>query len=173
VSTKATHDLTLNKTVETRAFRAIEQVLKNDPILMRAVNKFVAWRGEDDDMYGVEKDITATICPFLKISPWPSQSAWITEGQHSMDFIVRIQVAVVGTKFDNLSNFWGAIRNAIFPQSSIAASNAVEAILRGPNQDQVTRPTITMSAYGVTADDVGARLLIADGTIKFGLLVNT
>ncbi len=169
MSTKATQDLDLIQAIETRAFRAVERVLKNDHVLSRVVNKFVAWRGEDLDV----QELQYSFCPWLKISPWPAESHWVTEIQHDMPIVIRIQAAVRGTKFDNLANFWNAIRLAIFP-ADITKAHEVQDVLRGaPTNDVVTRPEILLSAYGVITDETGLRMLIADGTVRFGLLVKT
>lgn len=170
MSTKATPDLELPDGKETRAFAALVQVLKNDVVLQRTVKTFLHSDGSDRDFFTP----AFALCPFLEIAPWPTASDWVTEGQHEMPLTIRIMCAVQGTKFKNIGNFWHAIRLAIFPQSSVAAAQAVSNILRGaPTYDLATNYVIKLSAYGATKDEEGQRMMIADGTIQIGLLIPT
>src|SRR5580765_6845557 len=120
---KTTHDLNLPDCEETLAFRALETVLKNDGLFSRTINKFSAWRGEDLDAM----ELSFSMCPYLAIGPAAQESDWVTESQHSMPMYVRFLIAVKGTKYDNLANFWGIIRSAIFPFDN-ADAEAVRAI---------------------------------------------
>ncbi len=166
MSTKAAPNLQIPRSIETACFRAICQVLRNDSVLGPATNTFVSWTDSDQDLY----DPAWALCPWLKVSPFPTASDWITESQHSSPITLRVQLAVRGLNVDNLLNYFGAVRNAIFPQSSIAALNAVQQVLMGAG---ILKPTITLAGYGHSVDDEGLRILIADATIRFALFVGT
>jgi hypothetical protein len=143
-------------------------VLKSDPVLGPVTNTFVTWDDDDKDLY----DPTWSMCPWMKISPFPSESDWITESQHTSPMVVRIQVAVQGTLVDNLMDYWALVRAAIFPQT-VAAANAVETILMNSAGGRINKPTIQLSGYGFSVEDSGLRMLIADGTIRFGMFLQT
>jgi hypothetical protein len=152
---------------ETASFRAFERVLKDDPILGPAVKTWVTWTGSNDDLL----EPTFSSCPYLRLSPYPTSSDWVSEGQHKMPLTVNIQAAVAGTRADNLLNLWNAVRLALFPQSSVAAAEAVRTVLQAAG---VSKPTLRISAYAVGIDEKsGCRLLIADGTIEFNMLIST
>ena len=87
---------------ETQAFRAFETVLKDDPTLSPIVRTWVTWTGSNDDLL----EPTFSNCPYIRLSPFPAGSDWVTEGQHSSPLVIRIQAAVSGSRADNLLNFW-------------------------------------------------------------------
>ena len=164
-------DLQIPLSVESASFRAIESVLKNDPTLGPLLRHFSAWRDEDADLMEPEWGL----CPYLRISPSPIESDWVTEGQHTGGFALNVQLAVQGTRIDNLMNFWAVVRNAIWPQD-ITASNAVAQKIRGAHQDieGVTKPRIQTSGFQPSEpDEMNRRMLIAAGSIFFPMLLRT
>jgi hypothetical protein len=165
---QATQDLNLPDAPETLVYRAVERVLKNDKVIQAITHTFVAWNGEALDL----DEPTYSKCPYLRINPFPTESNWVTESQHDMPVQVRIQIMVRGTKFDNLANYWHAIRRAFFPLD-VAEAEAVRAVLRGVDQSLVTKPSINMNAYSIGAEVDGLRMSLGEGAIKFGLLVRT
>lgn len=146
-------------------FRAIEKVLRNDATFSRACNTMLAWSGTQDDT----KDPAWALCPYCRISPAPTSSDWATERQHHMPISIQVEMAVQGTDFDQLGNFWGAMRSAFFP-TSIAAKNDIQDLLMGAG---VTRPVIRLAAFGPTIDDENNFILIGRGSIEFNSLVTT
>lgn len=164
MGTKATQDIQgLPPTKEARAFDALVQAFRNDPGIKDHINTFVHCEGVDRDFF----QPAYNLCPYLEIAPWPTESDWITEGQHFMPLSLRIMCAVQGTKFSNIANWWGVIRTAFF-------TPATQLLLTGGSiGDLVTKPTIKLNAYGATKDDQGLRMMIADGTVQLGLLIST
>jgi hypothetical protein len=152
---------------ETLAFRAFEQVLKDDEKLAAAVRTWSTFRGDDTDLVMVP---VAAECPFVRLSGWPSESRWETERQHRMTLVVRIGIAVVGTNSDNLMNLSSAIRRALFPQDNTGLRDAIQAALMNA---QVSRPEITLNAYGVQADKDGVPINMGEGTYQFVMLIGT
>lgn len=149
-------------------YRAVERVLRNDATLQAITRTFVAWNGEDLDL----EPPTYNMCPYLRINPFPQEAAWITESQHNMPVEIRIQIMVKGTKFENLSNYWHAIRRAFFPLD-ISAAEAVRAVLRGIDESLVTKPTIHMNTYQMSPEVDTLRMSLGEGAITFGLFVKT
>ena len=167
MGTKSTPDLVLPKAQETAIFRTVEHVLARDPLLSSHVNTFLAMRGEDQDFF----EPAVSLCPYLEIAPWPTESGWLTEGQHESPLTVRIMCAVKGTNSDNLMNFWAAVRAALFPQVQPQRGLVIaQFVAIGVG---VSRPTIRLNAYGATKDKEGLRMCIADGTVTFWTAINT
>lgn len=165
---KTTYDLDLPDCEETLAFRALEQVLKNDGLFSRTVNKFSAWRGEDLDAM----ELSYSMCPYVAIGPAAQESDWLTEGQHSMPLYVRFLVAVRGTKYDNLANFWGMIRRAIYPFDN-AEAEAVRAVMRGVGANLTTVATMVLNANTPIAGTPEQPFIIGQGTLRLGLHIRT
>lgn len=163
--------LALPTSQQTAVFRVVDRVLSNDPALATAINTYLAWRGTILD--------TATpavnLCPFLRISPVTVQTDWATEIQHFARESIHFEIATVGTCFDSLGNVFGLIQAAFFPQSMLAARDAVQTTLRGPLGDLVTKPTIRLLAFGPFGGDEGGNnvMLVGRGTIDFGVLLHT
>lgn len=159
-------DLGLPLAEEVAAYRAIVKIFKNDQIFGRAVNTWVTWDGSNID----DTDPAYALCPYCRISPFPSESSWITNDQHSMPLILRITLAVQGTNFDQIGNFWGAMRRALFPKNN-ATQRAI--VMDTLTTADITRPTIQVSAYGQNTEASGLKMMVADGTIKFGMKIYT
>lgn len=166
MGTKAAPNLQIPTCQETKAYRALCQVFRNDPILLSVTTMFVSWSDRDEDLW----EPSWNFCPWLKINPAPTESDWITESQHTMPVTVQMQVATQGTNVDNLMNYWALIRAAIFPQTDVASAEAVRNLLMSAG---VNKPTINLNGFGYNVDDAGNRILIANGTIRLGLFVGT
>jgi hypothetical protein len=86
-----------------------------------------------------------------------------------MPFVIGFTLAVNGSNVDQLTNFWGHVRRALWP-----ADPARMAVVRKIVVDaKITRPTLTLSAFGVQLQDQGARILMAQGQLKVLLLIST
>jgi hypothetical protein len=148
------------------AYDAIVKVLKNDPTFGRVINTFVDWDGSSNDT----AEPAYSLCPFCRIGPFPAESGWLTETQHLAPMALRITLAVKGTRIREIMNLWAAMRNAIWPQTEPQMSKARDPMTAA----KIWRPTIMLNAYGATEPDSEAcRMLIADGTIKFALPIQT
>ena len=150
---------------ESIAFRTVDQMMRSDPLLSTTVKAWRSWRGEAEDIL----DPTFSTCPYIRLSPVPETSSRQTETQHRMPLDIRIQAAVGGSDFNQLSNFWGAIRSAIFP---IVEPRRTQ-ILDMSNAVKITRSQMILNGYGVKVDDTGLRMMIAQGTLQVILLVMT
>lgn len=147
-------------------FRAVEKVLRTDPAFSAACQTFLAWTGTALDA----ADIELGFCPFCRISPAPVASDMATEIQHRMPIAITVELAVAGTDFDNLGNFWGLIRNALWPVGDDARRALVQSNLMAAG---VTRPVIRQAAFGSAGDRADGFLLVGLGTIQFNSLVMT
>jgi hypothetical protein len=147
-------------------FRAFDAVLRRDARFSTVCNTFLSWTGSGDDT----RDPAYALCPYCRISPFPTSSDWVTEKQHNMPLTIQIEVAVQGTDFDQLGNFWGLIQAALFPQDNPAQRDVVITTLQAAG---VTRPTVKLSAFGTDGDNESNYILIGRGSIQFGALVMT
>lgn len=157
--------LNLPDDIEWNTFNAVCHVLQNDPTFGPVINTFLRWDGSIIDTLGP----SYADCPFCSVGPFPSESAWITELQHLGPLAFRITLAVKGTNARSLLNLWAAMRRAIFPQNNPAQRDKVISQLTAVG---VLKPTILLNAYGLSPEDAdGARMLIAEGTIKFAIFI--
>jgi hypothetical protein len=150
---------------ETIAFRCIDSILRTDPTIKRIVKDFGSWTGEASDIFGP----TPATCPNLMLTPRANGSKWETEGQHAMPFSIIVMVAVNGTNIDQLLNFWGCIRRALWPSDM----ERMEAIHAKMAEAKIIRPTITMNAFAPFRTKDGGRVWIAEGSINLLLHINT
>jgi hypothetical protein len=157
--------LKLPNSPEQIAFRLVEQILRSDPLLSTTMRTLRCWQGDSSDIQGP----TFATCPFVRLSPSPEASARRTEIQHQMPLDVGIEVAVAGTDYDQLANFWGAVRSAIFP----IVEPRRTAVLTMSNTAKVTRSQMIMNGYRWKPEGEGIRLLYAQGTLQLILLVQT
>lgn len=159
--------LELPDETEWNCYHAITQVLQHDPVFSRVINTFVDWDGSINDT----TEPAYSYCPYCKVGPFPSESAWITESEHLAPLALRITLAVKGTKVRELLNLWAAMRKAILPASG---TPMYEGVISKLTNAGVLRPTILLNAYGLSDEDAdGCRMLIADGTIRFALFIQT
>ena len=150
---------------EVKAFRAIETILRNDPTLKRVTRHFNAWTGAAEDVLGP----TFALCPYLQISPAPQPSDWESEGQHKMPMSIALLCCVAGSNRDQLMNYWAVIRRALWPEDP----ERFAAVRKLVQDARVTRPVLQAQAYGIQVQEQGVRLLVAEGTLKLILLVDT
>jgi hypothetical protein len=157
--------LKLPSTPEQIAFRAVDQMLRSDPLLSATVRQWGSWLGQPEDILPP----TFATCPYIRISPAPETSDRQTETQHKMPLDIRIQAAVAGSDFDQLANFWGAIRSAVYPTVEPRRTT----ILNMSNGARITRSQMTLNGYGWKEEGNGLRIMIAQGTLQLILLVMT
>jgi hypothetical protein len=151
---------------ETKIFRAVEQVLRDDAGLA-IVRTWATWRGEDIDSIEFPSSVQ---CPFLRISPLPTASDRETEIQHKMPITIRLFLAIVGTNVDNIMNLCGAVRAALFPQDNPTLRDQVRSAIMLAG---ASIPVIRLNAYGMTTDEQGVPVMGAEGSIEFNTLIGT
>lgn len=157
--------LSLPTAEEAGAFRALERVFRDDETLAATIRQWVTWDGDVSDL----TEPTFSTCPFLRLSPHGDASEWATEQQHGGAVVIRVTLCAAGTDANQIMNLWAAVRRALFPSDLTQ-----RALVLSPLQlAGVNRPILSQPAYGVTADEKGAPLLVADGLIKLSMLIMT
>jgi hypothetical protein len=157
--------LSLPDVEETIAFRAVQRILVNDPVLKRVIRTWNTWDGDATDL----SQPTPSTCPYLAIAPRPDGSQWEAEGMHSMPFTVGFTVAANGSNVDQITNLWGHVRRALWPRDA-ARMAVVRGLVVNAN---ITHPTMTLAGYGVQVQDKGARVIVAQGHLRVLLLIST
>jgi hypothetical protein len=161
----ASPKLKLPNSREQVAFRAVEQLLKSDPLLSVTVKAWRSWKGEQEDI----APPTFSTCPYVRLTPLPEVSERRTEIEHMMPLDIQIVIAVAGSDFDQLTNFWGAIRSAVYPTVEPRRTLALDM----SNDATITRSQMTMNAIAVKVEDQGLRMIVAKGTLQIILLIRT
>lgn len=157
--------LPLDDAPETVAFSAIVKVLQMDKTLKRINTKWGVWDGSSDDL----REISASMCPYIELSPSPSETRWSEADQHRSTFDVDILLTVEGTCAADLLNLWGAVRRALFPLPGSAERDAVEAFL----DTKCSTMTITGQPFQVVPVPGAVRMLQGEGTLRVLMNVNT
>lgn len=93
----------------TSAFRALVEVLKEDPDLRRVVKAWRCWEGGPEDMEPLEP----AQLPWVLMTPAPSGIKRATDADYQTDFRVNFTFGVPGTRVDDLMNLWGAVMQAL------------------------------------------------------------
>jgi hypothetical protein len=165
--------LDLQTAEEVLAFRAVDQIIRNDPALKAVTRQYISWQGDVEDIW---KPSVST-CPYLRITPLGGSSQWETEQQHKMPLRIQFTAAVVGSNADNLLNYWACVRRALFPQNSVSQLNAVLATIAAASARgaMISRGIIRDQNFGVlvgTKND-GDRINWTQASLEVVLLVNT
>ena len=92
---------------KTLIWDAVKIVIKESPFL-KPVKTFHLREGHPDE----EKPLTASICPWLRITPTNAQTEQGPKGTIKDPLIITFEYAVAGRNIRNLINMWGAIQNA-------------------------------------------------------------
>jgi hypothetical protein len=152
---------------ETIAFRCVESILRDDPVLKRVISKngWYSWLGDAQD----DSDATLSSCPWIRLTPQAGDSDWESENQHRSPLLVGIELAVAGTNADQLMNLWHAVRRALFPLDVAA----LQAIRDRADAAKITKSRISRPAFGIRKDDAGNKFGIAGGVLELLLLVDT
>lgn len=93
------------------AFRALESILRRDSALNTAIKTWRSWTGDVDDK---EQPATGSM-PFVRITPLPASSQWLSPASHEEDLLVQIEIAYAGTCIDDGLDLWRAVELAIYP----------------------------------------------------------
>lgn len=91
------------------AFRAIEAVLREDPVLARVVQ---SWRSLEG-LPGEFAPVTASAKPMIALAPIANPSEILGVDQTKINFGVRVFLATEGTCVDDLLALWEAVEDAI------------------------------------------------------------
>lgn len=93
----------------TSVFRALVDVIEQDPDLRRVVKVVRSWKGGPEDL----EPLGDAQLPWIEMTPAPSGNKMATESDYQADFRVNVKLAVPGTRVDDLMNLWGAVMQAV------------------------------------------------------------
>lgn len=103
------------------AFRAIEAILREDPVLASVVKTWRSRQGQSREMNLPAADEM----PMIGLSPIPSPAEVMTVDHLRVTFAVRVTLFVRGTCFEDIAALWEAVEDAVrsdkpFRQSTVA-----------------------------------------------------
>lgn len=91
------------------AFRGIEAILREDPVLDSVVKTWRSREGADTDMQMPAFDMM----PLIGLSPIPRPSEIFAIDELKVNFAMTVQVFVPGTCVDDMLALWEAVEDAI------------------------------------------------------------
>jgi hypothetical protein len=157
--------LNLPTSPRTSVFRALEKILRNDPVLHTAIKpqSFRSWTGDDLD------DITPSIdmCPFLRMTPACQAEMWeFPDAQQGM-LLVNVELMTPGYNVCDMLDLWWAIEKAIYPSDfdlRNANVNALNAAGAYPGTPQFSQPAFDPkpeSQFLVALGQISIKVLLA------------
>jgi len=110
----------LDAAPRTLVFRAIEGILREDPVLSKVIRKdsLRAWKwlGVDPMPFGIVH------VPALRISKATSADRFATPDTMKGGLIIKAEILLRGGNTDHMDNFWWAICRAFYPVDPIQRS---------------------------------------------------
>lgn len=92
-----------------RAFRAIETVLREDPVLAGEIKTWRSREGWDDDLQIPGTDMM----PMISLSPIPRPNQIMAVDLAKINFVVSVQVFVPGSCFEDIDLIWEHVEDAV------------------------------------------------------------
>jgi hypothetical protein len=127
------------KSQRSAGFRALDKVLRTDPVLQREVKLWRSWTGKPDDA----ADVSLKQCPAVTLFPKTSEGGWASNQEHEANITVDYSIYVKSTNIEDLFDFDTAVVAACYP-SDPSRKLVVDELFRLAN---VSRPTF--EAFGV------------------------
>lgn len=152
---------------ESRAFRAVEAILREDPALVAAGVRFRTWDGDQADAMAP----SGAQCPMLRLSPEINRpDTPLTMGKSHAHFAVKVEVFAAGTIAEDIVNFWAAVRDAMVRTKPFRDTN-VQCFLG--QQAGVHRSSVSMPGFGSwKGDKPPDKGLAGVGRIEIEIIVN-
>lgn len=124
------------------AFRAIVDILREDPVLSRVVK---VWRTQDGSPGEFMPPANGQL-PMIAISPIPSPSEMMGIDQTRINFGVRVYLFTEGTCVDDLFALWEAVEDAISTEKPFRNTTVHDYLCKvldpaGPAGVMVLRPS--------------------------------
>ena len=107
-----------------QVFRAVERILREDPILGRQVKVWRTWEGRDED----KNELAIDEAPAIRLTPRPSNQTWWSTDAMVCVVEIGVEIRLQGTCYDDLDNLWYAIERAIYP-TDVALRQKFQSIL--------------------------------------------
>ena len=92
-----------------RAFRAVEEILREDEALKRVVKTWVSWDGSPGDTAVP----ALAMMPMIRLSPRVEPSETFSNVQRSAAVGVRVEVMAAGLHANDIVNLWDAVEDAL------------------------------------------------------------
>lgn len=91
-------------------FRAVEEVMRDDPVLAREVKTWRSFEGVPGDLLPPSRDQ----CPWVRLKLLDRPIVPAGQTRVRIDIAVQIEIAVKGTNLNDLVNLWEAIEDSLF-----------------------------------------------------------
>jgi hypothetical protein len=128
---------------EIRAFRAVEDILREDPGLLAGNVRILSWNGDQMDSQPISPQFGG---PVLRISPEVTRNdTGTTQMQATAHLSIKVEIFVAGFIAEDIVNFWGVVRNAMV-RSKQFRDTSVQCYLT--RQCGSTRSQVTTPGYG-------------------------
>jgi hypothetical protein len=109
----------------TTLFRALERVLRSDPVLKATVKTWRTYEGRPEDV----QPPASTGLPWVRLTPRLGADDWWASSTMVGRLYLDAEIVIEGTCADDLLNLWGAVERAVYPNDA-AARLAIQARLR-------------------------------------------
>ena len=122
----ATLALNLPQSPRTAVFRAIDSILRHDPVLQRSIRpqSFRSWSGSTYDSV----DFTLAMAPCIRLTPTHGAEVWKFPDAFVGPLFVKVEMLVAGYDVDDVMNLWWAIEKALYPSDFTAKSANISAL---------------------------------------------
>jgi hypothetical protein len=117
--------LALPKSERTAVFRAMVQVLRNDPIVGRVCRTILSWDGKP----GNHNPLAVAMAPAIRITPVGGGDKWMSPASMVSPLYLNCEMVVAGYDADDLPNLWKAIMAAYYAPTGTTFA-AIQAQLR-------------------------------------------
>jgi hypothetical protein len=124
----------------TAVFRAIVQIIRNDPIVSRVVPaaKVLCWEGKPTDARDLVGEASV-----IRITPTGGPQVWLSPASMVGPLLLNLEILVPGYNADDLMNLWKAIGAAFYAPTQTTFA-AIQATLRAagayPPSPEFTAP---------------------------------
>lgn len=118
--------LPLEDAPRTLVFRAIDDLIRADPVMQRIFRGNIrSWRGDAND----KAELAIGMAPAMRLTPVPAPVSYWYPGATKGDLVIDVELIVKGLKIDDVENLWFAIERVLMPREQ-AALLAVHAALK-------------------------------------------
>jgi hypothetical protein len=142
-------------------FRALADLLENDPELARVVKTFRSWKGGPQDAAAP----TVAQLPWVRITPTKAPADLTAVGLQQSDIFLNIEVYTPGLLVENMLDLWEQIEATLFPGDT----TVMQLLLA--NQGLGTL-SLQSPAFGLSELD-SSQIFTALGVLRVGFVLQT
>lgn len=134
--------LTIRSKYRGPAFRAIETILREDPVLAEHVKTWRSREGHDEDMQMPGWDM----CPLIALSPIPRPNTILGVDESKINFAVSVELFVQGSCVEDILALWEAVEDAVVDDKPFRGGKvrdylcSILSLSPGPRGVMVLRP---------------------------------